>query len=150
MYIFTPNTLIKSAEINANFAQVTNLENPPYAYGTVNESNGEGVIALTQTAGSGITFNGTNTYTVVTKGIYFIHAQQLTVTGDAAIYFHIQINGSTLKYGYMDARHISDLIVSAMSELNVGDTIRLYRQNTANTCYGGQHSAYQIFLKKRT
>ena len=43
MYIFTPNTLIKSSEINANFAQVTLLENPVYAFGYVASNTADGV-----------------------------------------------------------------------------------------------------------
>lgn len=154
MIIFTPNTVIRSTEINSNFNEVDGrldlLESPVYAYGSVASNTADGVKTLYPTASSGITFNGSNLYTVVTKGIYYIYAQQLQITGASAIYFRVDINGSAVRYGYIPGSTMTDVTVGYMGELSTGNTIRIYQQNACNSAWEGQHSSFQIFLIKRT
>ena len=154
MFIFTPNTLIKSSEVNANNAEIDSrldlLEAPSYAYGTVAANTGDGIKTLYPTASSGITFNGTNLYTVTVKGIYYIYAQQLITTGAGAIYFRIDINGSAVRYGYVPGSTMTDVTVGHTTELSVGNTFRIYQQNACSAAWEGQHSSYQIILIKRT
>ena len=154
MIIFTPNTVIRSTEVNSNFneidSRVDNLENPIYAYGVVASNTGDGVKTLYPTVSNGITFNGTNLYTVVTKGIYFLHFQQLIQTGGSATYFRIDVNSSPIRYAYLTGSNMEDCIVSEMRELNVNDTIRCYQQNAITAAWEGQHSSFQIFCIKRT
>jgi hypothetical protein len=126
------------------------IDGSVYAYGTVASSVADGVKTLYPVASVGITFNGSNLYTVVTKGIYFIHAQQLQANGASAIYFRIDINGSPVRYAYIPGSIMADANVSEMRELNAGDTIRIYQQNATSSAWEGAHSGYQIYLVKRT
>lgn len=121
-----------------------------YAYGSVASNTNNGVKTLYPVASVGITFNGTNSYTVVTKGIYAISAQQLMTTGAGATYFRIDINGSPAKYGYIPDNTMADAIVQSMGELNTGDVISIYQQNAINSAWGAQHSSFQIQLIKAT
>lgn len=126
------------------------IDGAVYAYGTVASSVADGVKTLYPVASVGITFNGSNLYTVVTKGIYFIHAQQLQANGASAIYFRIDINGGAVRYAYLPGSYMNDLNVTEMRELNVGDTIRIYQQNATSSAWEGPHSGFQIFMVKRT
>lgn len=132
-------------------AQATQLqmEGVAYASGFINGPIVSGVKLLTQESNVGLTYNGTDTYTVVTKGIYMIHAQQLCSNG-ADTYLQIQINGSTVRQAFIPASKFADYNLSEMKELNVGDTIRFYQLYAPATVWGNQHSGYQIQLIIRT
>lgn len=121
-----------------------------YAFGHVASNVADGVKTLYPTTYVGIAFNGTNLFTVQTKGIYFIHAQQLQANGASAIYFRIDINASPVRYAYIPGSIMADANVSEMRELNVGDTIRIYQQNATSSAWEGPHSGFQIYLVKRT
>ena len=128
------------------------IESTSYAYGEVSSGNTTVVAkSLAGVVSSGITYNGTNTFTVTVKGLYFIQAQQL-MEANTGVYFQININGSTVRHAYHNggAAYVRDLMVSEMRVLNVGDTISFGQQNNSLTTWGGAHSSFQIFLVKRT
>ena len=157
MYVFTPNTLIKSAEVNVNFTEadtrLTKLETPPYYNGDIQNENTATtykVLGPSRELISGITKTNTSTLTVVTKGIYVIQAQQLISAGANAGYFEIRINNTTETYGYYPGNSFNDVPVSCMKELNVGDTIRIYQTAAVTTTWAGAHSNLSVFCIKRT
>jgi hypothetical protein len=156
MYIFTPNTLIESAKVNANFTEqddrLTTLETRPYAYGTVGTENGGGIKSLTQTAASGITYNGSNQYTVVTGGVYRLYAQQLIQTSaGTAIYFGwVNSVPAFWFHGYLVPSRQDDVIASGFVELSAGSTIRLSQTNASTASWGSLHSSYYIELVRPT
>jgi len=121
------------------------------ASGFVNGPTTTGIKSLTQESNVGITYNGTNTYTVLVKGIYMIHVQQLAANNvGTATYLQIFINGSAVRHAFIPENKMNDYNVSEMRELNAGDTISFYQLNTTGTVWGNQHSGYQIYLIKRT
>jgi hypothetical protein len=119
------------------------------ATGFVNGPTTTGIKTLTQESNIGLTYNGTTTYTIVTKGIYMIHVQQLCANG-ADTYLQILINGGAVRHAFIPSAKMADYNVSEMRELNVGDTISFYQLYAATTVWGNQHSGYQIYLIKRT
>ena len=121
-----------------------------YASGGIASTTGDQVQTLYPTASNGLTFNGSNIYTVTVKGIYYIHGQKLVANGAAAIYLGIDINGGRVKHGYVPGSVMADVHVTELRELNVGDTIRFYQQNATSSAWENPHSSYQIFLIKRT
>jgi len=117
---------------------------PVYAAGYVGgQLTADTVISLTHNSGSGITFNGSNTYTVVTAGVYFIHFQQLVQSSNADN-LYIRINGSLVGRAWQNAIQ-KDMSTSFMGPLSAGATIQLYRGDAVEYVWGDTHSAYQIF-----
>lgn len=121
-----------------------------YSSGQIAATTGAGVKPLYPVMTVGMTFDGTSTFTIVTKGIYHIHAQQLQANGASAVYLAIQVNGVATRHAYLPGSLMADLNVSDLRELNVGDTVRFYQQNATSSAWAGEHSGYQIFLVKRT
>lgn len=153
MIIFTPNTVIKSADINTNFDGIDGrldlLEAPAYASGTIGAEIAVGYKSLTEELNSGITKTNSTTYTVVTKGIYSLRFQQLINTTNAT-YLYIHINGAPTKYGYLTGPNMEDVGVSDLVSLNVGDTIKLYLGVAVINTWTAGHASYQIILVDRT
>jgi len=154
MIIFTPNTVIKSTEVNFNFtevqSQITDLQSVPRAYGYIGSNTAGGYKTLYLTT-SGITFDGTNKLTVSVAGIYFIHAQQLISTTVNAVYWGIHKNGVFTRYGYMNGSvNTNDVIASDLLSLSVGDTIQIYQSTAISSAWQGEHSSFQMFCIKRT
>ena len=152
MVIFTPNTVIRSTEVNSNFDEVTGrldlLEEPIYAYGTLGgELSGDKT--FTQTAGNGITKTSATVYTIATAGLYQFYAQQLITTTGGATYFFSKVNGSTIHHGW----HYNiqkDITTTFTRLLNAGDYITCNYDSYVTSCWGGSHSVYYLNLLKRT
>jgi len=127
------------------------LDNNVYAYGTIGTENGGGTKSMSQWASNGLTFNGSNQYTVVTPGLYRLYAQQLIQTnGSTAIYFGWSINGVMLVHGYIVPSRQDDAIASHYTLLAAGDIIRISQTNASAASWGAVHSSYYIVLDKRT
>lgn len=125
------------------------MEDAVYAYGYVNNTNAStSAKGLTISAYSGITYNGSSTFTVTAKGLYLIHVQQLMQT-TGAVYLQININGSTVRHAYHDGYATRDLVVDEMRVLNVGDTVSVGQSGTSNTTWGLQHSMFHLHLIQR-
>lgn len=150
MYIFTPNTLIKSAEVNANNAELDTrldlLEAPIYAYGTLG-SELTGYKTMTEVANSGITKTNATTYTIATAGLYQFYAQQL-MNSTGATNFFSQVNGTTIHHGWQSGQQ-ADMITTFMKNLAVGDTVRLNVDAGVATVWTGDHSVYYLKLVDR-
>lgn len=149
MYIFTPNTLIKSAEVNANFAEADTrldiIESPAYAYGTL---GGElsGNKTFTETANSGITKTSATVYTIVTAGLYHFYAQQL-INSTGATNFFSKVNGASVHHGW-HATIQKDIVTTFTKVLAVGDTITCNYDANVATVWTADHSVYYIYRIK--
>lgn len=139
--------------IKKNYDRIVTLENPIYYNGDI----GTELTATTyKTLGgsrqiiSGITKTNTTTLTVNTKGIYFIHIQQLIQAGANAGYFTIRINNADATYGYYTASSMNDVPATILRELNVNDTIRVYQSHAITSCWAIAHSDMTVFCIKRT
>lgn len=155
MIIFTPNTVIRSTEVNSNFneidGRIDNLESPIYAYGNIASGTGSGVRNLNISSYSGVQFNSNNTIKILTKGIYFIHAQQLVQNdGAGALYWSLYASGMSIRYGYLNTSVFTDAIVSEMKEFDVNMELQIYYSKSVASSWEGQHSAFQLFCIKRT
>lgn len=149
MYIFTPNTLIKSAEVNANFAEADTrldlLETPNYAYGTLG-SELTGYKTMTEVANSGITKTNATTYTIDTAGLYHFHAQQL-MNSTGATNFFSYVNGASVHRGWQSGQQ-QDMATTFIKNLAVGDTVRLYTDAGVATVWTGDHSVFYLYRIK--
>jgi len=146
MYIFTPNTLIKSSEINANFAELDTKLTAIYAYGTLgNEFSG--AKTFVETANSGITATTTKLYTITTRGLYIFHAQQLVNTTGGATNFFSYVNGTIIHHGWQPNLQ-TDLITTFTRILNVGDTVSCGYDSGIGNVWGGDHSVYYLNMLK--
>lgn len=150
MIIFTPNTVIRSTEVNSNFDEVTGrldlLEEPIYAYGTL---GGElsGNKTFTQTAGNGITKTSGTVYTIATAGLYNFHAQQLMNT-TGATNFWSSVNGVGIHHGWQQSQQ-NDMITTFTRVLNVGDYITCGCDTGVATVWTGSHSVYYLNMINR-
>lgn len=146
MYIFTPNTLIESSKVNANFAEVTNLENVPRAYGYIAGATAIGTKTLTLTTTTGLSMQDTNTTVRAdVAGTYFVDARQLIQNGGNALYWSIRKNGSDVSYAYMNATAFYDAQTSWMGPLAVGDKISINYSTAVTNSWGGGGGAHSIF-----
>ena len=157
MIIFTPNTVIKSADVNTNFSgldtRADNLENPVYYNGDIQtEITGTTykVLGPNRELINGITKTNTSTLTVTVKGIYFIHIQQLIQATVNAGYFEIRINNATATYGYYTGSSFNDVPATVIRELNINDTIRVYQTTAITSSWAVGHSDISVFLIRRT
>lgn len=129
---------------------ISNLQAPPYASGYIGSNTGVGYKTLYQAINSGITFDGTNKYTIVTAGIYYIHFQQLINTTASATYLMIHKNGASNKFAWQTGSHMEDMTVTNLLSLAVGDYIQCYQSVAVANAWEGEHSSYQIMCIKRT
>lgn len=157
MIIFTPNTVIKSTEVNSNFdeanTRLNKLESPVYYNGDIKAeitATTYKTLGPNREAYSGITKTNATTLTVDTKGFYVITIQQLIQAGANAGYFCIRINNADITYGYYTANSMNDVPASLLKELNVNDTIRVYQSHAITTSWEGAHSNINVFMIKRT
>ena len=151
MIIFTPNTVIRSTEVNSNFNEVDGrldlLESPVYAYGTL---GGElsGNKTFTETANNGITKTSATVYTIATAGLYIFHAQQLMNT-TGATNFWSYVNGTGIHHGWQQTQQ-NDMITTFTRQLAVGDTVTCGCDTGVATVWTGSHSVYYLNLINRT
>ena len=155
MIIFTPNTVIRSTEVNSNFneidGRIDNLEAPIYAYGNIVSGTGAGVRGLNISSYSGVQFINGNTIKILTKGIYFIHAQQLVQNdGAGALYWSLYASGMVVRYGYINTSVFTDAIVSELKEFDKNMELQIYYSKSVANSWEGPHSAFQLFCIKRT
>lgn len=154
MITFNPLDVIKSADLNANFAELADradiLENPVYASGYVAGPTSVSYKDLVEQYNSGITKTDDTTYTVQVAGIYYMHFQQLISATGTAPYLMLRINNSTVRQAWQVGSHMGDMSVSDLRPLSVGDTIRLYQSVAVAGNWTGAHSAYKIFRIKAT
>lgn len=153
MIIFTPNTLIQSADVNYNFAEhETRLDaldtttSTAYASGTVGSGTGTGYLTLTELENSNLTFASSNQYTVTIEGLYYIHIQQLWLDAGSSSSLYININGSDQRRGWIKASEQKDVYAHMIVTLDVGDIIRFRRSTAITTAWSGGHSSYGIAL----
>lgn len=157
MVIFTPNTVIRSTEINSNFNEVDGrldlLENPVYYNGDI---GGENTVNTYKTLGpyreinNGFTKTNSTTLTVVTKGIYYVAFQQLISGGASNGYFLFYVNGVEKCNGYIIAGSQRDYGNHWTGQLNTGDTLRLFITTALAGSWSGGHSDFSVVLIKRT
>lgn len=123
-----------------------------YAFGDIGTEAAAGYKTMGSTVWgeSGITRTNSTTYTVVTKGFYFIVFQQLINPGASNGYFSVRKNNSSLTYGYITAGSMRDYGNTVTVELSVGDTIRIHQDVAITTSWAGGHSSFSIILLKRT
>lgn len=157
MIIFTPNTVIRSTEVNSNFDEVSGrldlVENPVYYnadIGGQNTATTYKAFGLYRELNNGFTKTNSTTLTVQTAGIYFIAFQQLIVGGGANGYLYLYVNGVEKTYTYIIAGSQRDYGNTWLGLLNVGDTIRLYNSHATASCWSGGHSDFSVILVKRT
>lgn len=139
--------------IKKSYDKIIRLENPIYYNGDIQtEITGTTykVLGPNRQIISGITKTNTSTLTVNTKGIYFIHIQQLIQAGANAGYFEIRINNATATYGYYTGNSFNDVPATVLRELNVNDTIRVYQTAAVTSTWAGGHSDITVFCIKRT
>jgi hypothetical protein len=123
-----------------------------YAFGDIGTETAVGYKTMGSTtwSESGITRTNSTTYTVVTKGIYFIAFQQLINPGASNGYFSVRQNATSLTYGYITAGSMRDYGNTVTKEFNVGDTIRIHQDVAITTSWAGGHSSFSIILLRRT
>lgn len=151
MIIFTPNTVIKSADVNLNNNglndRLTAVETAVYAYGTLG-SELSGYKTFTETANNGITKTNATTYTIVTAGLYVFHAQQLMNT-TGATNFWSYVNSTGIHHGWQQTIQ-KDVSTTFTRLLSVGDTVRCYIDGGVATVWTAEHSVYYLNLLYRT
>lgn len=154
MISFSPENVIRSSELNANFQEhedrLNILDDTAYASGYIPSGTGVGYKTLTENESNGITKTDGTTYTVDVTGVYFMHFQQLINTTGTATYQMIRINGTTVAQSWQTGSHMEDMVVNYMGTLNAGDTIRLYQSVATAGAWTTPHSSYQIMLVKRS
>lgn len=161
MIIFTPNSVIKSADVNTNFSEVSysqNLTNN-YKFSAYKSGGDQSVTNTTAT----ITFNSelfdtnnnfaSNTYTVPVTGYYFIGAG-IRFGRPAATGYNVPwilVNGNEVARGTENIWTAAAVIVTGVSKLlylNANDTVTIgcYCDGGTSTIWGGTGSDSQTYF----
>jgi len=128
------------------------LLTPAYYSGDIGNSTAAGYKTLGPNTEmyDGVTKTNSTTITIVTKGIYYIHAQQLINAGGSPGYFCIRINNVSIVFGYYLASVMEDITCSCLRSLNVNDTVGVYLTNAVSSTWAGEHSRFDLMLIRQT
>jgi hypothetical protein len=112
-----------------------------------------GTKTMAQHGASGIILsNGNTRLTVVTTGLYFISAQQLSnsyAPAGAAFYFNMNHNDGTIAHAYNTGGMMMDLNLNRLAFMNAGDYITFtIGAGPQNAVWGHPHSSVSMFLVK--
>jgi hypothetical protein len=119
-----------------------------YAYGDIGaELTANTYHTLGVVASSNITMTST-TATIVTPGLYVVHAQQL-ISCTGAVNYSIQKNNAVVAKGWVNNLQ-TDALASCIVSLTTGDTIRVHHDTALAAAWQALHSSWYIYLLKKT
>lgn len=91
----------------------------------------------------GITATNNTRFTIVTKGLYWIHFNQLVNTGPTAINYYIRVNGVDKSRGWHNSIQI-DYSAGWNGILNPGDYVQLWTDQAPANSWSDTHSSFVI------
>jgi hypothetical protein len=133
-----------------NELRILNTSDIPdaYAYGDIGaQLTANTYHTLNAFASSNITVSG-STATIITPGIYIVHAQQL-INCTGAVNYEIRKNNATYAKGWVNNLQ-TDALVSCVVSLAANDTIRIFHDTALAAAWQSLHSHWYIYLLKKT
>jgi hypothetical protein len=149
MQIFTPNTVISSTDVNANFSEVADITNwsNPYKFSVYREAafTASGNIVFdTELFDTNSNFDtSTGKYTIPLTGYYQFNARTST-TGNIRIFISLFKNSVVAVARGLDSQSeaISSSNLSYMGSFTAGDTVYISTYGSGNGEHEGQITTY--------